>query len=356
MTRKQRRLALIGGALGVLGARGRRWCSSRCATRSCSSTSPTEVAAKRARARPRIRLGGLVEPGSVKRGDNRRRLRRHRRQGEPCRCAITGMLPDLFREGQGVVTEGALEAGGVFRADTVLAKHDETYMPQGSRRRAEGAGPLEGRLRQGAGQAPSGVARHDRRTRPFRAGPGAGAGARSSRSCRFSARARDDARADGVGAPTALTQFAFVALAFARADRRPMSSPTSRSPTSFENSHSPKPLLYKITGVWGNHEGSMLLWVLILASSARWSRLFGAQSAGDAAGQCAGRAGAGSRAAFLLFILLTSNPFARLVRPPFEGQRPQSGPAGHRPRDPSAAALSRLCRLLDRRSPSPSRR
>jgi cytochrome c-type biogenesis protein CcmE len=41
-----------------------------------------------------------------------------------------GILPDLFREGQGVISEGALDAGGVFRADTVLAKHDETYMPK----------------------------------------------------------------------------------------------------------------------------------------------------------------------------------------------------------------------------------
>jgi cytochrome c-type biogenesis protein CcmE len=44
--------------------------------------------------------------------------------------AYQGLLPDLFREGQGVVTEGALDTAGVFRADTVLAKHDETYMPK----------------------------------------------------------------------------------------------------------------------------------------------------------------------------------------------------------------------------------
>jgi cytochrome c-type biogenesis protein CcmE len=44
--------------------------------------------------------------------------------------AYQGILPDLFREGQGVISEGSLDAGGVFRADTVLAKHDETYMPK----------------------------------------------------------------------------------------------------------------------------------------------------------------------------------------------------------------------------------
>ena len=77
----------------------------------------------------RIRLGGLVERGSVQRGG-----------GLDVTFAITdttrsipvrykGILPDLFREGQGVVAEGKLDAGGRFLADTVLAKHDETYMP-----------------------------------------------------------------------------------------------------------------------------------------------------------------------------------------------------------------------------------
>jgi len=77
----------------------------------------------------RFRLGGLVAEGSLKRG-----------QGTEVEFVVTdtrstvpviyrGVLPDLFREGQGVVTEGRLEPGGRFRADTVLAKHDETYMP-----------------------------------------------------------------------------------------------------------------------------------------------------------------------------------------------------------------------------------
>jgi cytochrome c-type biogenesis protein CcmE len=90
---------------------------------------PSDLSAKSIPVGQRIRLGGLVAMGSVKRG-----------QGTDIEFAITdtaeqvtvryrGVLPDLFREGQGVVTEGALEAGHIFRADTVLAKHDENYMP-----------------------------------------------------------------------------------------------------------------------------------------------------------------------------------------------------------------------------------
>ena len=77
----------------------------------------------------RFRLGGLVADGSIKRGD-----------GTKVRFVVTdtiktvpvvydGILPDLFREGQGVVAEGRLDTAGTFQADTVLAKHDETYMP-----------------------------------------------------------------------------------------------------------------------------------------------------------------------------------------------------------------------------------
>lgn len=91
--------------------------------------SPSDLAEKDVAPGRRIRLGGLVEEGSVE------------RQGETTRFVITdlshtvavsytGILPDLFREGQGVVTEGTLEPGGRFRASEVLAKHDETYMPK----------------------------------------------------------------------------------------------------------------------------------------------------------------------------------------------------------------------------------
>jgi cytochrome c-type biogenesis protein CcmE len=78
----------------------------------------------------RIRVGGLVKEGSVQRGDNLA-VRFEVTDGRSTvAVAYQGLLPDLFREGQGIVAEGALDATGTFRANSVLAKHDETYMPK----------------------------------------------------------------------------------------------------------------------------------------------------------------------------------------------------------------------------------
>ena len=77
-----------------------------------------------------IQLGGLVEGGSVVKHSDGRVEFTVADQLATTRIHFSGDLPDLFREGQGVVAEGALDASGVFRADTVLAKHDETYMPK----------------------------------------------------------------------------------------------------------------------------------------------------------------------------------------------------------------------------------
>jgi cytochrome c-type biogenesis protein CcmF len=121
-----------------------------------------------------------------------------------------------------------------------------------------------------------------------------------------------------VGTSTALAQFAFVAVSFAALTWCHVASDFSLL-TVFENSHSAKPLVYKISGVWGNHEGSMLLWVLILA-------LFGALVAAFGANLPAALKAtvlavqAWIAAAFYLFILVTSNPFARILNPPFEGR------------------------------------
>jgi cytochrome c-type biogenesis protein CcmE len=91
---------------------------------------PTDLVAGATAPGVRMRLGGLVERGSVKRGEG---LRVNFKLAD-CEHVVgvryDGILPDLFREGQGVVTEGALESGGTFRADSVLAKHDESYMPK----------------------------------------------------------------------------------------------------------------------------------------------------------------------------------------------------------------------------------
>ena len=87
----------------------------------------------------------------------------------------------------------------------------------------------------------------------------------------------------------------------------------------FENSHSAKPLLYKISGVWGNHEGSMLLWVLILALYGAAVALFGRNLPLQLRARVLAVQGSVGLA-FLLFIVLTSNPFLRLEPPPIEGR------------------------------------
>jgi len=93
-------------------------------------STPQMVAEKQIPAGKRFRLGGLVEPGSLVRGDHLAVTFKISDGSNTLPVAYKGILPDLFREGQGVVAEGALDNAGVFKADTVLAKHDETYMPK----------------------------------------------------------------------------------------------------------------------------------------------------------------------------------------------------------------------------------
>ena len=128
-TRKQKRAALILAGLALLGI------AAGLVLYALRDTiiffyTPSELAEKNVQPGQRFRLGGLVEKGSIIKGE-----------GMTVRFVVTdtvkavpvsynGQLPDLFREGQGVVTEGKLDGSGNFVADTVLAKHDETYMPK----------------------------------------------------------------------------------------------------------------------------------------------------------------------------------------------------------------------------------
>jgi len=131
------------------------------------------------------------------------------------------------------------------------------------------------------------------------------------------ARTRDGALM-GLATPTALAQFGFVALSFAMLVSCYVGSDFSVR-NVFENSHSAMPLIYKFTSTWGNHEGSMLLWVLILS-------LFGALVAAFATNvphtlkALVLAVQAWIAATFYLFILVTSNPFWRLAPAPFEGR------------------------------------
>jgi cytochrome c-type biogenesis protein CcmE len=129
MTRKQRRLVLIGSGLAVL-AVAAALVLSALRDSIVFFNSPTDVVEKKVKPGDRIRLGGLVKPGSLARGENLNVRFEVTDGNRAISVAYTGILPDLFREGQGVVTEGALDASGLFKADTVLAKHDETYMPK----------------------------------------------------------------------------------------------------------------------------------------------------------------------------------------------------------------------------------
>jgi cytochrome c-type biogenesis protein CcmF len=121
----------------------------------------------------------------------------------------------------------------------------------------------------------------------------------------------------GMAGPAATAQFLFIAVAFAALTHAFVTSDFSVM-TVAQNSHTDKPMLYKVAGVWGNHEGSLLLWITILALFGFAVTLFGRNlpptlKARALAVQAMIAVG------FLLFILLTSNPFARLDQPPMNG-------------------------------------
>ena len=92
--------------------------------------SPTQVVAKEAPIGKSFRIGGLVEEGSVKRQGNSTTVNfAITDTAETIKVVYTGILPDLFKEGKGVVAQGKVASDGIFYADEVLAKHDENYMP-----------------------------------------------------------------------------------------------------------------------------------------------------------------------------------------------------------------------------------
>lgn len=130
MTRKQKRLAIIAGGMSFILA-------AVLLVMFAFSQSvayffmPSDLAKTEVSPGTRIRLGGLVAEGSVKRGEGSTVTFSVTDGSETVPVSYTGILPDLFREGQGVVTEGAFDAATRgFVADTVLAKHDENYMPK----------------------------------------------------------------------------------------------------------------------------------------------------------------------------------------------------------------------------------
>jgi cytochrome c-type biogenesis protein CcmF len=127
-----------------------------------------------------------------------------------------------------------------------------------------------------------------------------------------------DPQLSAVASPAAQMQFILVAIAFIALMTAYVTSDFSVE-NVWRNSHSAKPLLYKISGVWGNHEGSMVLWVLILALFGAAVASFGTNLPRELKANVLAVQGS-IAAAFLLFIVTTSNPFTRLNPAPFDGQ------------------------------------
>ncbi|MEM7567005.1 MAG: cytochrome c maturation protein CcmE [Pseudomonadota bacterium] len=128
MTRKSRRLTII-GCLGLLLAVAVGLVLAALEEGITFFSTPSEIASGEVADGQRLRLGGLVEAGSVERQDDGAVAFKVTDQVQSVPVTYVGLLPDLFREGQGVVAEGRL-VSGVFEADTVLARHDETYVPK----------------------------------------------------------------------------------------------------------------------------------------------------------------------------------------------------------------------------------
>lgn len=129
MTRKQKRLAIISMGMGFL-ALSAGLTLFALGQQTSYFYMPADVLTKPVQPGERIRLGGLVASGSIQRVDGTH-INFAVTDGEhTVKVGFNGILPDLFREEQGVVTEGTFDGRGMFVADSVLAKHDENYMPR----------------------------------------------------------------------------------------------------------------------------------------------------------------------------------------------------------------------------------
>ena len=129
MTRKQKRTATIIGAMAILGF------AAFLMFRVLGDTmvffyTPSEIAEKSLKPGQRIRLGGMVEKGTWNKGDGIHQDFVLTDTIKTTKVVYSGAIPDLFGEGQGAVAEGTMQADGTFLADSVLAKHDENYMPK----------------------------------------------------------------------------------------------------------------------------------------------------------------------------------------------------------------------------------
>lgn len=128
MTRKRRRMMMVGLGLLSLGA------AAALALTAFEDNllffySPSDLHAEEPPSGRMVRIGGIVEEGSVQRGEDGSVSFQVTDYSQTVAVSYRGILPDLFREGQGVVAQGSMLDGGVFQAEEVLARHDENYMP-----------------------------------------------------------------------------------------------------------------------------------------------------------------------------------------------------------------------------------
>ena len=144
MTRKRRRLIGVLAGLGMLGI------ATALVLTAFSDNlvffySPSDLKTKHVAEGRRLRIGGLVENASLKREADGKTFEFSITDGEnSVPVTYTGLLPDLFREGQGVVIQGMIGSDGMVRADEVLAKHDERYMPKEVTRALKASGEWRG--------------------------------------------------------------------------------------------------------------------------------------------------------------------------------------------------------------------
>ena len=364
MTRKQRRLTLIGLA-GVVLAVAAGLVLYALSDRIVFFNSPSDVVAKPAAPGSRIRLGGLVETGSVVKGDDGSvAFRRHRRQRIGRRSPISGILPDLFREGQGVVAEGVIGADGVVHRRHRARQARRELHAEGGRRGAEGSKGAGRRAADTARRRPRAPANRpiaNRRAghmiaeaRAFRALVLALACWRSvadrsdspSRSAALLARC--DRRAD---APSAVAGPARDAVP-ARRPRLRRARPRLRRLGFLAPQRRREFALGEAAPLQGDRRlGEPRGLDAPLGADPRPVRRARRRlrpqpaRAAEGAGPCRSRAGSRPPSSSS-----SSSPPTRSsgsIPAPARGQRPQPGAPGHRPRHPSAASLSRLCRLLD---------
>ncbi len=277
---------------------------------------PSQVVAGKAPAAKRFRIGGMVVKGSVARKPGDLEVRfvltdfAHQVPVE-----YTGVLPDLFREGQGIIAHGTMNAQGAFVADEVLAKHDEKYMPP----------EVAASLKNKGGQSPAGAVRGacgtDRLGLEENQAMAAELGIFSlilafvlSLSQAFFGLAgawRNKPAWMSVARPAVTGQFVFVAMAFACLVYCFVNDDFSVLYVA-RNSNSHLPLFYKVAALWGAHEGSLLLWIMILSiwsvAVAAFSRHLPVTFSSRVLGVMGLISGG-----FMLFTLWTSSPFLRLI-------------------------------------------